>query len=111
MTHPIHHVHKRKRVHNQLETYPHPHTAKRVMDRVIYVVGILGPIMSIPQIMKVWVEQNPGGISVISYTSYAILDVFWVIYGIMHKEKPIIIVYILWTLINTSIVIGTLLYS
>jgi len=111
MTDPIHHFHKRKRIHEKHEKYPHPQKHKRFIDKAIYFAGILGPIMSIPQIMKVWVERSPQGISVISYSSYAILDLFWIAYGVVHKEKPIVIVYTLWTLINASIVIGTLLYT
>jgi uncharacterized protein with PQ loop repeat len=111
MTDALHHLHKRKRIHNKLEQYPHPHISKRVIDRLVYIAGIVGPIMSIPQVLRVWVEQEARGISLISYSSYIILDLVWITYGLVHKEKPIVIMYILWTFVNISIVVGALTYG
>jgi len=37
------------------EPYPHPNKWKRLMDKLIYFAGVLGPIMTIPQLSKIWV--------------------------------------------------------
>jgi len=81
------------------------------MDRAIYVIAILGPVMTIPQIIKIWLHKNAAGVSAISWSSYLVIAVFWLIYGFMHKEKPIILANILLIIINIIIVIGTLLYG
>ena len=109
--HGLHHFHKRKRIHIEHEPYPHPNKWKRIMDKLIYFVGIFGPIMTLPQLMIIWIEKNAAGVSLISWGSYLIIAVFWIIYGIMHKEKPIIITYSLWVLLDIFIVIGVLLYG
>ena len=107
----IHHFHKRKRIHKKHEKYPHPHAVKRWVDRFVYVVGIVGPIMSIPQVMKIWVGQDAAAISLGSYTTYFALNFFWIWYGYLHNEKPIIFMYIGWAVINFSIILGALLYG
>jgi len=103
----LHHFHKRKR----MQQGAHPDRLKDFIDRIIYVVGIAGPIMTIPQLWKIWVEKNAAGVSVLSWAGYLIAAVFWLIYGIVHKEKPIIVTYVLWILLEAMIVLGTVIYG
>ncbi|AJF60297.1 MAG: hypothetical protein J4224_01225 [Candidatus Diapherotrites archaeon] len=107
----IHHFHIRKRVHENLEPYPHPEKWKRRMDKAIYAVGIAGPLLAIPQALEVWVEKNVAGISLITWVGWLFLAFFWISYGVMHKEKPIIITYSAWVLINLFIIAGVIVYS
>lgn len=109
--HGVHHFHSRKRVHQNLEKYPHPHKWKNLMDRLIYFIGIVGPIMTIPQIYKIFAEQNAAGVSLISWSTYAITGFFWLVYAIMHKEKPLIFTYCLWIIVDLLIVLGVILYG
>lgn len=107
----LHHYHLRKRVYKIGEQLPNPDKWKRFLDSVIYIVGVLGPIMTLPQVFKIWVWHQAGGLSVISWGSYILFDIFWLMYGIAHKEKPIILTYASWILINSLVVSGVLLYS
>ena len=107
----LHHLHKRKRVHHKLEKYPHKHEGVRLLDRIILVVAILGPLMNIPQILKIYIGKNPAGISLLTFASYATINLTWIIYGIVHKEKPIIIAFCLWFTTNLIIIAGILTYS
>jgi len=109
-SHGLHHFHKRKRIYQNHEQYPHPHKWKRLMDRFIYVVGVFGPLMTIPQVTKIWFEKNAAGVSVISWISYLLCAIFWLIYGVMHREKPIIVTYAIWIVLDFLIVIGALIY-
>lgn len=84
--------------------------AKQITNDIAYALGIIGPFVSIPQIYGVWVQHDVSGVSVLSWTAFAILSVFWCYYGIQHKEKPLIISQGLWTVMNTLVVIGVLIY-
>ena len=106
----MHHYHTRKRIHKKHESYPSKNKWKRIMDKVILGVAVAGPIMTIPQLLKIWVEKNATGVSVISWAAYLVLSVFWLIYGVMHKEKPIIFSSVLWIILQILIVIGILIY-
>ena len=107
----FHHAHIRKRIYQKHEPYPHPDAWKRFMDRAIYAVGIFGPLMTIPQIYKIWVHKTATGVSLISWSAYVVVALFWLIYGIMHKERPIIMTYICWLIFDLMIVAGVLLYG
>ncbi|MBW2981380.1 hypothetical protein KY343_00740 [Candidatus Woesearchaeota archaeon] len=109
-THGLHHLHKRKRIHVKHEKYPHPNKLKRFMDHIIYFIGIVGPLMTIPQIWKIWVGKNAAGVSIISWTAYFITAFFWLTYAVLHREKPLIFTYSIWIILEAMIVIGTILY-
>ena len=110
-TEPIHHYHTKKRVYQKLEKYPHTDKWKRFLDKSIYFIGAVGPIMTLPQLMKIWVEKNASGVSAISWIAYLITAIFWLSYGIVHKEKPIIFTYSVWIVFDIFVVIGTIMYG
>lgn len=99
-SHGLHHYQKRK-----------TGKSRKIIDRLIYVIGILGPILTIPQVTKIWIEQNSTGVSAISWSAYLVFAIFWVIYGILHREKPIIFTYSIWIFLDILIVVGTLIYG
>jgi len=107
----LHHFSRRKRIYQKHEPYPHPNKWKRLMDKLIYVIGILGPIMTIPQLMKVWIEKNVAGLSIVSWGAYLIIAIFWLVYGIMHKDKPIVFSSGLWIIVHSLIIVGVVLYE
>ena len=106
-----HHLHKRKRIYKKKEPYPHPEPWKRFLDKLVYVVGIVGPLSAIPQILKIWIEKVATGVSSITWAFYLMGSIIMLFYAITHKEKPLIIMYSSWIIINTIIFIGILIYS
>lgn len=111
MKSPIHFLHMRRRRQSKCDPYPHPHPWINLLDRIVLVCGIIGPMTSIPQIMRVFIEKDVSGISVITWFLFAVFNVPWIIYGYVHREKPILIAYILWFITNSAVVIGVLIHS
>ena len=106
----LNHYHQRKRFYEKYEPIPSKDRTIRFMDRAIYVVGVAGPIMTIPQVWEIWINKNAAGVSALTWGSYLILAFFWLFYGIIHKEKPIVFTNVLWIVLQTIIVIGVLMY-
>ncbi len=106
----LHHLHKRKRVHEKLEKYPHPNKGVRFLDNLLLVVAVIGPMANIPQIIKIFVLKSSAGVSTLTFTFFVIFNIPWIIYGIVHKEKPIVIAYLLWLITNLIVVVGTFIY-
>jgi uncharacterized protein with PQ loop repeat len=108
------HINKRKRyhrIHKKLKPYPHPNPWIRYLDYLVLVVGVLGPMSNIPQIMKIYLEQNVAGLSFVTWSLFCVFTVPWLVYGIVHKSKPIIIANSLWFTTQFTIVMGILIYS
>lgn len=82
-----------------------------LLDRMIFVVGALGPISASAQVYKIWVEKTAEGVSIITWLANFLFSIVWVIYGVVHKEKSIVLTYTLWILINGLIALGSIIYS
>jgi uncharacterized protein with PQ loop repeat len=105
------HIHRRKRASNKkLEPYPHFVKWKRYIDILIYIVGFLGPIFTIPQIYKIWFMQSALGLSLITWLAYFVGSIIFLFYGVVHKAKPLIIIYTAGALANLVVVIGILIF-
>ena len=101
--------HHRKKRH---ESGQHPNTpTKRFIDKAIYPVALSGPIFTIPQVLKIFVGKDATGVSALSWFLFIPAAVFWVWYGIVHKETPIIVTNVAWIFVQVLIVIGTLMYG
>jgi MtN3 and saliva related transmembrane protein len=104
----LHHFHKIRRYKKRKKegTVIQPVRWHGYLDHIIYFVGFVGPIMTIPQLIKVWGQHSVEGLSAVSWSAYLITAIFWLVYGLIHKEWPIIVANIIWIMVNIPIVIG-----
>ncbi len=107
----LHHFHKRKRIYLKHELYPHPNKWKRLLDTIIYPVALIGPILAIPQVLKIWSEKDASSIALITWVLLIIPAFLWVIYGFSHKEKPIILSSSAWILIYLLVITSKIIYG
>lgn len=105
------HLHKRKRFHLNLEQFPHPKKWKKFLDKVIYAAGIAASLLVIPQVVKIWFNQDASGVSAFSWTGFTVLAVIWLIYGIAHKEKPLIVMYTGLIIFDGLVALGAFIYG
>lgn len=111
MINPLHHLDIRKRVHLKREQYPNPQMLVALLDKMLVVVGIFSAVATIPQLTQIWVGQDATGVSAISWAYYSFAAVVFLIYGIVHKEKPIIINYSIAVVLDVFVTIGAVVYS
>ena len=123
-THAIHHAHKKQRAIEaaakvegmskaQVEAaILHPaNRFKRILDRTVYFTGALSVFMAIPQVLQSYLNQNATGVAFITWFTFLINAIIWTTYGIIHKEKPIIMMYVSYFVIDLFIVTGIIMYS
>ncbi len=94
--------HKKKIKHRQ---------QKHFIDSFIYPLALIAPIMTVPQLLDVWTQGKVKEVSVATWGAYAIVSFMWVIYGLFHREKPIILTNLLLFILDSSIVLGVLFHK
>ncbi len=104
------HQNIRKRISQKFESYPHPEKLKNIVDKVVYATALIIPIVTIPQAYQIFILKNSTGVSAFSWICYALANIVWTIYGIIHDEKPIIISNVANFVINVIVVIETFIY-
>jgi MtN3 and saliva related transmembrane protein len=84
---------------------------KFVFDKIAYIAGVGMAVMTAPQIWKIFTTQNASGVSVFTWSMYTVGSAFWLCYGVVHRDKPIIVTNAVATSLQLVIVIGAILYS
>ncbi len=111
MTQVMHHINKRKRIHQKHEKYPHPNKWKRLLDDLMFVAGIILVIMTIPQAYTIWSLKSAVGVSLLTWITYFFVAVISAIYGFVHEEKPILLTHISLAVVELVIIVGIALYG
>lgn len=109
----LRHLHLRKRKHPSAKGTPYPHPSRKIafLDRVVLLVAIIGPLANIPQIMEVYLQRNGAGVSLASWTLYAVFNTIWIVYGIVHKERTILLAHLFWFITQIVVIVGVILYG
>ena len=79
--------------------------SKALIDRLIFVTAVATPVMTMPQVYKIWIENNRDA-SLITWSSYLIIAFVWLIYGYKYNDRAIVVMQSLCIVTYLLIVIG-----
>ena len=82
----------------------------RKVDRLMAIIGVMGPLATSFQVAHIFTTRNVGGISVYTWVGYMLVSTCWFVYGFFYEDKPIMIVNSLSLLVNSFIVVGFVMY-
>jgi uncharacterized protein with PQ loop repeat len=83
----------------------------RLVDRLTYGAAIVEPMITIPQVYQIFRDQSAAGISITAWIGYEILQIIWLWYGIVHKDKVIIVYSLLYGVIQMMVIIGAIMFG
>ncbi len=81
------------------------------VDSLLYLGGIAGPVVTLPQVVQIFAQQDAGGVSLFSWSAYLVGASIWFTYGLIHREKPILFFNALNIPIYAAVVLGTVLFA
>jgi uncharacterized protein with PQ loop repeat len=93
----VRHAQAHKQLHKK-------HKQRSHFENFIYIFAFTTPLFEIPQIITIFNAHSAENVSLITWTYLAISSLAWLIYGIMKKMKPLVISYILYVVVEFSIV-------
>ena len=76
------------------------------LDRATLIIGICMPLVTLPQLYDVFHSNNLQGVSLVTWSFYTVQAGLFAVFGIKHKEKPLVITYIPLFFIELGIVVG-----
>ena len=77
-----------------------------MLTRLIGSLSILTMIMTIPQVLTIWVGHQAAGVSLVSWSSYLASAVVWFLYGLQKHDKRIYLPCIGWMLLDVAVIMG-----
>jgi uncharacterized protein with PQ loop repeat len=81
------------------------------LEKTLRILSIVTMIMTIPQILTIWIGGNANGVSLLSWVSYLFTACVWFVYGIRKRDKTIYLACIGWVFLDAAVVIGVIVYS
>jgi uncharacterized protein with PQ loop repeat len=74
-------------------------------------MSIFTLVMTVPQILTIWVSQQAAGVSVLSWSAYLLSAVLWFWFGIQQRDKNIYLPCVGWIGLDAAVIVGALIYG
>lgn len=78
---------------------------RQAVDGAAYAVGVIGNIAVVPQIIKAW-ESDAPGLAVTTWLMFVGIGLIWLVYAIIHRQKPLIVAQVVGISANLAVVGG-----
>ena len=67
-------------------------------------------LMTIPQVLTIWVGHRAAGVSVLSWSAYLASAVLWFWYGILKRDRNIYLPCVGWIILDGAVIVGAVVY-
>jgi uncharacterized protein with PQ loop repeat len=81
------------------------------LERVLRLLSVLTMLMTVPQVLTIWIGGNVAGVSLVSWASYLFAACLWFVYGIQKRDKTIYLACVGWVLLDAAVVIGIVVHG
>lgn len=80
------------------------------LEKILRTLSVLTMVMTLPQVLAIWIGRDANGVSLISWASYLCSACLWFVYGFQKRDKTIYLACIGWILLDVAIVLGIVIY-
>ena len=97
--------------------HPHPASPERVLPRETMMKRLLGAlsiftlVMTVPQILTIWISHQAAGVSLLSWSAYGISALVWFWYGVQKRDPNIYLPCVGWVLLDGAVIVGAAIYG
>ena len=81
------------------------------LERILRLLSVVTMVMTVPQVLTIWLGGDAGGISLISWASYLFTACLWFVYGVQKRDKTIYLACIGWIFLDAAVVVGVVVHS
>jgi uncharacterized protein with PQ loop repeat len=99
-----------------MEPGPKPHTSepsetKSHFNRVLGFMSIFTMLMTIPQVLTIWVGHQAAGVSVVSWSAYLLSAILWFWYGLQKRDRNIYLPCVGWIGLDAAVIVGAFVHA
>jgi uncharacterized protein with PQ loop repeat len=85
--------------------------SESVLRRLLGGMSAFTLLMTVPQVLTIWVGQQAAGVSALSWSAYLLSALLWFCFGLMKRDKNIYLPCVGWIALNGAVVAGALVYG
>ena len=67
-------------------------------------------LMTIPQVLTIWVGRDASGVSVLSWGAYLLSALLWLWFGIQKRDRNSYLPCVGWIALDTAVIVGAIVY-
>jgi len=83
----------------------------KLIRRVLGISSFFTMLMTIPQVLKIWIGHQAAGVSLLSWSAYLLSAILWFWHGLRRGDKNIYLPCIGWAGLDGAVIIGAVLYG
>ncbi|HXM81847.1 MAG TPA: hypothetical protein VN929_07950 [Burkholderiales bacterium] len=81
------------------------------MKKLLGGLSIFTLVMTVPQILAIWVGRQAAGVSLLSWSAYWISALAWFWYGVRKRDPNIYLPCIGWLVLDGAVIVGAAIYG
>jgi uncharacterized protein with PQ loop repeat len=85
--------------------------SEATLRRLLGGMSIFTLLMTVPQVLTIWVGQQAAGVSVLSWGAYLLSALLWFWFGLMKRDKNIYLPCVGWIILNGAVIAGAIVYG
>lgn len=96
---------------SHIQKHLHAKKKKDTFDYLLYFFTVGTPMFELPQAYAIYSTQSAANVSLWTWGFFMTADIMWLVYAARNKLRPLLVMYSLFFIVESSIVVGILLYS
>ena len=89
----------------------HPSASDARLRRLLGGMSVFTMLMTIPQVLTIWISQQAAGVSILSWSAYLVSAILWFWFGMQKKDKNIYLPCVGWIVLDLAVIIGVIIYG
>ncbi len=85
--------------------------SRTVMSRVLGAMSVFTMLMTVPQVLTIWVGHQAAGVSIVSWSAYLLSALLWFWYGLQKRDKNIYLPCVGWVGLDAAVIVGAVVYG
>jgi uncharacterized protein with PQ loop repeat len=89
----------------------HPSASDARLRRLLGGMSVFTMLMTIPQVLTIWISQQAAGVSILSWSAYLVSAILWFWFGMQKKDKNIYLPCVGWIVLDLGVIMGVIIYG
>ena len=85
--------------------------SETTLSRVLGFMSVFTMLMTIPQVLTIWIGHQASGVSVVSWSAYLLSAILWFWYGLQKRDKNIYLPCVGWVGLDAAVIVGVFIYA
>lgn len=95
---------------SQYKKYFSIRTQRKLIKNLTLTIAFVGPLMTLPQVVHIFQNQNASGVSSMTWLFYVISSLIWLLYGLINRSRAIQVNSLLGAILSFVVFVGTIIY-